>query len=80
MNDFAIRQLAAAVTLQAVKDFCNGSDKKKVKILKDLHSRWMQDFTNGHSLIVAEQLELHPDEIRARVCKYESEELNNAVS
>ena len=74
MNDFAIRQLAAAVTLEAVRDFCNGSMKKKARVLKDLRSRWMQDFTNGNSLIVAEQLELHPDEIRARVCKYEGEE------
>lgn len=76
MNEFAIRQLAAAVMLQAVEDYFSkkATPKKRQIILKDLRSRWMQDFTNGISLIVVEQLELHPDEIRARVCKCESEE------
>lgn len=68
MTDSAIRTLAAAVTLQAVRDyFSNHSERKK--ILKDLRSSWMDNFTDGQSLIVAEQLENHPDEIKARLRK-----------
>ena len=74
MSDFAIRQLAAAVTLQAVKDFFHSSTAKKKIILKDLRSAWMRNLTNGTSANVAEQLEKHPEEIRERVRRHESEE------
>lgn len=69
MNEFAIRQLAAAVMLQAVEDYFGkkATPKKRQAILKDLRSRWMQDLSNGNSLIIAEQLELHPNEIAERV-------------
>ena len=82
MNEFAIRQLAAAVMLQAVKDYFDEtySQKKRKRIPQELRSRWMQDFTNGFSLIVVEQLELHPEEIRARILKCESEETIDALS
>ena len=82
MNEFAIRQLAAAVMLQAVKDYFDEtySQKKRKRIPQELRSRWMQDLTNGFSLIVVEQLELHPEEIRARILKCESEEFADALS
>lgn len=69
MNKFSIRQLAAAVTLQAVKDYFDpgATDKSRAAILKDLRSTWMRDFTNGTSVNVAEQLEKNPKEIRERL-------------
>lgn len=67
MNDIAIRNLAAAITLQAVKDFVDGSEAQRRVILKDLRSARMNLITSGQSIIVAEQLELHPDEIAERV-------------
>jgi hypothetical protein len=77
-----IRQLAAAVELQAVKDFFDETypQKKRERIPRELRSSWMQNLTNGFSIVVAEQLELHPEEIRARILKCESEETANALS
>lgn len=69
MTDHAIRQLAAAVMLQAVKDYFQSSSAKKQLILKDLRSTWMRTFTDGTSVNVAEQLEKRPEEIRARLRK-----------
>ena len=82
MSEFNIRQLAASVMLQAVKDYFDETypQKKRKIIPKELRSRWMQEFTNGISLVVAEQLELHPEEIRARILKCESEEFADALS
>lgn len=80
MNDYAIKQLAAAVMLQAVKDYFNAPDTirktimSKAQIIKDLRSRWMRELTDGMSVIVAKQLLTHPAEIYARVFKYESED------
>ena len=74
MNEHSIRQLAAAVILQAVKDFLDGSTAKKREILKDLRSAWMRNFTNGTSVNVAEQLENHPEEIRARMRRHSKKE------
>lgn len=71
MTEYAIRNLAAATILQAVRDYLrsDASDAKRKVILKDLRSPWMNWFTNGTSLNVAEQLEKHPEEIRARLRK-----------
>ena len=74
MNDHAIRQLACAVTLQAVQDYFNSASEKKQLILKDLRSSWMNSFTNGTSIVVAEQLEKHPEEIRERLRRHSKEE------
>lgn len=65
------RQLAMAVTLQAAREYCN---TKRDSILKELRSTWMDIITDGTSVIVAEQLELHPEEIRARLRKTPEEE------
>ena len=65
MEDIAnYKQLAAAITLQAVKEYVYATRAKQKAILKDLRSAWMDFITDGFSLIVAEQLEKRPDEIR----------------
>jgi hypothetical protein len=72
MNDAQTRNLACAIIMQAVKDYfdANGKPKKQKIILKELRSKWMDFITNGTSVIVAEQLELHPEEIRERLQKH----------
>lgn len=69
-----IRNLACAVMIQAARDYCGQDDpKKREKILKDLRSNWMETLTDGTSIIIAEQLELHPKEIAERLRQnYES--------
>lgn len=68
MTEQNIRDLACAVVLQAVKDyFKTTSPQKKKVILKDLRSSWMDSFTNGTSVHVAEQIEKHPKEIAERL-------------
>lgn len=74
MTEESIRNLAAAVTLQAVKDYFVSSTAKKQLILNDLRSNWMITLTSGMSKNVAEQLELRPEEIRARLFKNATEE------
>lgn len=69
MTDVAIRELACAITLQAVKDYFDSPETGKQAILKELRSKYMEFITNGTSGIVAEQLELHPEEIRERLQK-----------
>ena len=69
-----IKELVSAIMLQAVKDYCRCDDtplKRKV-ILKDLRSSWMVTISDGGSIVVAERLESHLDEIKARVCKHEA--------
>ena len=75
MNDFIIRQVAAKVTLQAVKDFFASSTEGKQKILKDLRSAWMRMLTDGTSVNVAEQLEKHPEKIRERMRRHYKKEV-----
>ena len=68
------RQLIAAVLFQATKDYCDTcSEKSRDTIIKDLRSSRMDYISNGMSIVVAEQLQLHPDEIRARVKKEEEQ-------
>jgi hypothetical protein len=82
MTDLDIKNLTAAITLQAVKDYFTKTEyktkekteemfaKKRKAILKDLRSAWMQMLTDGQSVVVAEQLEAHPEEVCARLKKY----------
>lgn len=72
MTQYHIRSLAAATVMQAVQDYFEFPNERKL-ILHDLRSEWMQYLTNGISLNVAEQLELHPKQIRARLRKYKEE-------
>ena len=74
MEEYAVKNLAAAVMLQAVKDYFRTSEKGRVAVIKDLHSRWMREFTNGMSVIVADRLLKAPKEIKARMFAYESED------
>lgn len=69
MNDTQARELACAITMQAVRDYFapNATEKKRKEILKDLRSKWMDFITNGLSITVASQLEKNPDEIRERL-------------
>ena len=67
MTDQNIRNLACAIILQAVRDYFRSSSGQKAVILKDLRSPYMDMLSNGTSVLVAEQLELHPEEIKARL-------------
>lgn len=72
--DGYIKNFAAAILLQAVKDFCYGGEATKKAVLEDLKSSWMSFLTDGESDIVAEQLMAHPKEIRQRIIRMEKEE------
>jgi hypothetical protein len=76
MTDFQARELACAITMQAVRDyFAKGATaKKKRLILHELRSKWMEAITDGLSITVAEQLEKNPKEIRARIRKEEEDQ------
>lgn len=69
MTDASIKSLTSAIILQAVRDYLSpkASPKKQDEILKDLRSPYMDFITNGQSVLVAEQLELHPKEIAERL-------------
>ena len=68
------RQLVAAVLLQAARDYCkDDSERKRSEIIKSLRSPYMDFMSNGMSIVVADQLKLHPDEISERL-KYQQEE------
>lgn len=79
MSDANIRNLACAIIMQAVRDYFTKEEykteakteemfaKKRKTILKDLRSPYMEMLSNGTASVVAEQLELHPEEIVARM-------------
>ena len=69
MTDTQARELACAITMQAVRDYfaVNATEKKRKEILKDLRSKWMDFITDGLSITVANQLEKNPEEIRERL-------------
>ena len=69
MTDQDIKNLVAAITLQAVKDYFQSSTKGKQSVLRDLRSPWMRMLTDDMSVVVAEQLIKHPEEIRERLCR-----------
>ena len=66
-----LKNLTCAIVMQAVKDYFhyNGKPQKQREVLNDLRSPYMDCITNGMSVIVAEQLELHPKEIYERMQK-----------
>lgn len=65
--DQNLRQLACAITLQAVKDFVAGDEANRRVILKELRSPYMDLITSGTSLVVADELEKYPEEIAKRI-------------
>ena len=70
------RQLGAAITYQAIRDFitANHNHKKQATIIKHLKSPWMDFISDGLSTILAEKLERNPKEICDRVKKFDREE------
>lgn len=71
MRDECVRELACAITMQAVKDYLAENDKAQRRaILKDLRSPYMELLTGGMSSTIVNQLELHPGEIAERMRKY----------
>ena len=69
MEDWAVKNIACATLLQAVKDYVDFPNQRKA-ILKDLRGEkdgWMPFFTQGQSLVVADQLETNLDAIAARL-------------
>lgn len=73
MNDANIRNLACAITMQAVRDYFAESAQQR-QIIQDLRSPWMDFITGGLSVMTADQLEKHPNEIKARMRKMPKEE------
>jgi hypothetical protein len=62
------RQLIMTVIYRAAEEYCAiDSDSRRNAILKDLRSSYMNDISDGMSVLVAEQLELHPEEIAERM-------------
>lgn len=76
MTNENIQKLTSAILMQAVRDYvAEGTTyEERQQILKDLRSSRMELITKGFSIIVAEQLELHPNEIRERVRRDSEEE------
>lgn len=74
IND-AYKNLGCAVVLSLAKWFFeNGTSKsRKQTIIKDLKSDYMVAFSDGWSLVVAEQLKKNPKEIAMRLKKYKEE-------
>lgn len=68
------RQLGFAVANQAVRDYFDCVDEGQQKtILKELRSDYMTLITDGMGEIIAEQLELYPEEIKKRFKRTEKE-------
>lgn len=82
MTDANIRTLVCEIIMQAARDYFTKDEykteekteemfaKKRKAILKDLRSSYMDFISNGTSVIVAEKLERHPEEIAARLRKH----------
>lgn len=62
-----IKNLASAMLLQATKDYFASTTAQKRVIIKDLRSGWCDLLTEGRSLVVAEKLKTHPEEIQKRL-------------
>lgn len=71
----AYKNLGCGVALELTKWFCEAgtSDEQKQAIIKDLQSDFMVAFSDGNSLVAAEQLEKNPKEIAERLKKYKEE-------
>lgn len=65
--DTSVKNLGAAIIMQAVKDYFNATSYQKREIIKDLKSDWLDFITNGTSIIVAERLTTNPEEIKNRI-------------
>ena len=69
------RQLVMSVIYRAASEYCSSnSESHRKAILKDLRSRHMDEISDGMSVIVAEQLELHPEEIAERFRRHHEDD------
>lgn len=66
-NMDAYRSLGAAICLQAVKDYVNGTTAQRKHILNELRNQEIVDRTFGMSIGTADQLEYHLPEIAERL-------------
>ena len=63
-----INSLAAAVLLQAAKDYCDAkTPQMKSKIIRELKGDWMIFLTDNFSVVVAEQLQKNEKTIAQRL-------------
>ena len=58
------RAIAVAILSQSVSDFVHGTPRTRKAIIKDLRSTYMETITNGLSIVVADQMEFHPEQIK----------------
>ena len=70
LNYKACKNLGAAITLQAIKDFFNRPSESK-GIINMLKSPYMNLLTEGLSVKLAEKLINNPDEVKANLGKEE---------
>ena len=71
----AVRDLANATLLRAAMDYVKSSSAMRRAIIKDLKSDWMDFFTDGMSIVLAEKLKKDPEEISIKVRQqYQKEE------
>ena len=55
--------------LVTAKQYFSVNEEKRKIILKDLRGEWCKLWTNGKSIVVAEQLEHHPGAIKRKLKK-----------
>ena len=67
LNIDGIKNLSAAMLLNATKEYFDANEGQKKVIIKDLRSGWCDMLTDGRSLIIAEKLLTHPEEIKERL-------------
>lgn len=65
--DTSIKNLGAAIIMQAVKDYFEATTHQQKAIIKDLKSDWLDFITNGTSIVVADRLKSNPEDIRRRL-------------
>lgn len=68
MYEENVRQLVAAILLQAVEDYVSG-DYDRPNILRELRSKHMERIAGDMGRITAERLEFHFDEVVKNIGK-----------
>ena len=68
MYEENVKQLVAAILLQAVEDYVSGNYDRK-NILRELRSKHMERLSGDMGKITAERLEFHLDEVAKNVGK-----------
>lgn len=66
--DKCINALAAAVLLQAAKDYCDAqTSQMKAKIIRELKTPWVRFLSDDFSVVIAEQLQKNEKTIAQRL-------------